>query len=117
MTPLDSLLALVLFALCAHVGILLVAIARGLLPQRRHPQRLPSLAAGAAALVAELLALRGLLGRPAAPVWVLGLLGLGALLGLLSRAGWREHPAGRAAFHAVLAAPMVLLFVLVLTFR
>jgi len=44
-------------------------------------------------------------------------LGLGALLGVFARGAWKEHPVGRAAFHAVVAAPLVLLFVLVLTFR
>lgn len=116
-TPLDSLVAILLVALCAHVGILLVAIARGLLPQRRHPDRLAALAAGVAAVAGELLALRGLLGNPAPLPWVLGFLGVGVLLGVIARGTWREHPVGRAAFHAVVAAPLVALFVVALTLR
>ncbi|HET6405200.1 MAG TPA: hypothetical protein VFH78_11170, partial [Candidatus Thermoplasmatota archaeon] len=73
MNPADSLLAVALVALCAHVGILFVALARGLMPQRRHPDRLVALLAGAAALAGELLALGALLGRPSPLAWVVGL--------------------------------------------
>ena len=117
MTPLDAALGIVLVALCAHVGILLVSIGRALLPQRWHRARRISLAAGTAALVGELLVLRGLVGAPASPPFVLGALGLALLLGILARDTWREHNYGRAAFHAVIAAPLVLIFVVVLTLR
>lgn len=117
MTPLDSLVAIALVVLCVHVGVLLVALARGLVPQRRHPDRAMALAAGGAALVGELLALRGLLGDPAPLAWVGGLLGLGLLLGILARGAWREHAVGRAAFHAVVAPAVVLVFVAALTLR
>lgn len=116
MTPLDAFVGLALIALCAHVGILAVVLARGAMPQRRHPDRTLALCAGAAALAGELLALRGLI-RPAPLPWVAGLLGLGLLLGFLARGTWREHPVGRAAFHAVLAGPLVLLFVVALSLR
>ena len=117
MSPLDSIVALALVALCAHVGILIVSLFRGAIPQRRHPDKLVALLAGSAALVGELLALRGLLGNPEPLAWVAGLLGVGALLGVLARGAWKEHPVGRAAFHAVIAAPLVALFVVALTFR
>ena len=117
MTPLDAALGVLLVALCAHVGILLVALVRGALPQRRHPDKALALLAGGAALVGELLALRGLLGRPPPLAWIVGLLGAGALLGFLARGAWKAHPVGRAAFHAVLAAPLVLAFVAVLSLR
>lgn len=117
MTPLDSLVAIALVALCAHVGILIVALARGAMPQRRHPDRTIALAAGGAALVGELLALRGLLGDPAPLAWVAGLLGLGLLLGVLARGAWREHPVGRAAFHAAIAPAFVVVFAGALALR
>lgn len=117
MSPLDAVLGFMLVVLCGHVGILLVALARGFLPQRRHPDRITALSAGAAALVGELLALRGILGKPAPLAWVAGLLALGVLLGLFARGAWKEHPVGRAAFHAVVAAPLVVLFTIVLNLR
>lgn len=117
MTPLDAMVGALLFLLCAHVGTLFVALVRGALPQRRHPDRRLALLAGGAALAGELLALRGLLGRPPPVAWVAGLLLVGVLLGILARGVWREHPAGRAAFHAVLAAPIVLAFVVALALR
>lgn len=117
MTPLDSFVAIALVALCAHVGILIVALVRGVLPQRRHPDRGKALAAGSAALVGELLALRALLGVAAPLPWVGGLLLLGLLLGLLARGAWREHPVGRAAFHAVVAPAVVAVFVGALMLR
>lgn len=117
MTPLDAATGILLVALCAHVGILIVSLVRGALPQRKHPQARFALAAGALALVGELLALRSLLGKPAPIAWVAGLLGVALVGGVSVRGGWREHPAGRAAFHAVLAAPLVTLFVVVLALR
>lgn len=117
MSPLDAFLGLALIVLCVHVGLLLMALVRALLPQRRHPHRALGLSAGAAALVGELLALRGLLGRPLPLAWVAGLLLLGAVLGLLARSSWRDHPAGRAAFYAVMGAPLVLAFVALLALR
>lgn len=113
----DGAAGVLLVALCAHVGVLVVALVRGSLPQRRSSERALALSAGSAALVGELLALGSLLGRPAPLPWVAGLLALGLLLGVLARATWRAHPAGRAAFHAVVAAPLVAMFVLALTFR
>lgn len=117
MSPLDSFVAIALVALCAHVGVLLVVLFRGALPQRRHPDRTMALAAGGAALAGELLSLRGLLGAPVPLPWVGGLLGLGLLLGILARGAWREHPVGRAAFHAVVAPAVVLVFVMSLMLR
>lgn len=117
MTPLDATLGILLILVCAHVGILVVVLVRGALPQRRHPQRRWALAAGGAALLGELLALRSLLGKPAPLPLVVGLLVVGALAGFALRSMWREHPAGRAAFQAVLAPPIVTAFVIVLALR
>ncbi|HUR70103.1 MAG TPA: hypothetical protein VM370_12735 [Candidatus Thermoplasmatota archaeon] len=117
MTPLDAFVGVMLVALCAHVGLLLVAIGRALLPQRRSRALWVCVAAGAAALAGELLVLRGLVGRPASPPVVGALLGLGVLLGLMARSVWRERGHGRAALHAVVAAPLVVLFVLALSLR
>ena len=116
MTPLATIVGAMLILLCAHVGLLIVALVRGALPQRRHPDRRLALLAGAAALAGELLALRGLLGRPPPIAWIVGLLLVGAVLGFLARGAWHAHPAGRAAFHAVLAPPIVLAFVAALAF-
>lgn len=113
----DATVGVLLVALCAHVGVLMVGLVRALLPQRRHAQRAVGLAAGVAALVGELSALRGLLGAPVAPAWIAGLLGLALVLGLAARSGWREHAAGRVAFQALFAAPLVAAFVIALSFR
>jgi len=116
-TPLDAALGILLVVLCGHVGILIVMLTRGALPQRRHPQKRWALAAGALTLAGELLALRGLLGKPSPIGSVVGLLALGLVIGLAVRGSWREHPAGRAAFHAVWGAPIVAVFVVLLALR
>jgi hypothetical protein len=116
-TPLDATVGILLVVLCGHAAMLMVLLVRGGIPQRRHPQRRAALLAGIAALLGELLSLKGLLGRPASPLWVFGLLGAGVLLALVARPAWREHPAGRAAVHALVAAPLVVVFVVVLSLR
>lgn len=115
--PLDAAVGILLLAMCAHVGVLLVGLARALLPQRRHPQRGVGIAAGIAALAGELLALGGLLGEPARPAWMGGILGLAILLAVAARSGWRQHAAGRLAFQALFAPPLVVTFVAALSFR
>lgn len=117
MTPLDAATGVLLVALCGHVGVLGVSLGRILLPQRRSRERALGFVAGAAAVLGELLALKSLLGKPASLAWVGGLLVVGFGLGLYGRGLWRSHPAGRAAFHAVVAAPLVILFVVVLNLR
>lgn len=117
MSALDTVVAILLVALCLHVGVLIVVLVRASLPQRRHPQRAVALTAGAAALVGELMALGGLLGRPAPPAWVAGALGLAIGLALACRSSWREHAAGRAAIQAFVAPPLVAAFVIALSLR
>lgn len=117
MSPLDAAIAILLIALAGHVGLLMVLAVRALLPARRHPQRTLALLAGLAALVGELLALRGLLGVRAPPMWVAGALAAAALLGLAARGTWRESAAGQLAFQALVAAPLVLVFSVALALR
>lgn len=117
MSPLAASLALLLVLLCVHAGLLIVMIVRAALPSRRSPERLVGILAGLAALVGELLALRSLVGRPAPLALVVGALGLALLLGLVSRPSWRAHAAGRAAFYATWAAPLVAAFVLAMALR
>lgn len=117
MGPADSLVAFALVALCAHLALLLVVLVRGILPARRDAAARLALAAGAAALVGELLALGLLLGRRVPLPWLAGTLGLAFLLGFLARGTWRSNAAGRAAFYALFAAPLVAVLWVALALR
>lgn len=117
MTLAGPTVAVLLVLLCAHVALLVVALARALLPRRRDVTARVAIASGAAALVGDLLVLGSLLGRPAALPWVLGAFGLAAAGAVAVRASWRATPAGRAAFYALLGAPLALALLVALAFR
>lgn len=117
MSILDAAAGILLVLVCAHVAHLLVALARLLLPRRRDRATRMAVVAVSAALVGEILALLRLI-RADVPVWwIAGALALAALLGLSLRGAWREPGAGRAAAHAVAAAPLVALLGVVLALR
>lgn len=118
MSLLDGLLGVALVALCIHVAVLFVQLARALLLwRRRDPSWTMGLAAGATGLLGELVVLGILIGRPPSLAWVLGLLGASLALGLLSRPTWRAHAAGRVGRSALLAAPLGLAVAAVLIAR
>lgn len=103
---------MLLVLISAHAGLLIVMLVRAALPTRRTPERALGILAALAALVGELLALRSLIGRHAPLPVIVGALGLALLLGLLARPAWRANAAGRAAFYATWAAPLVFALVM-----